>query len=82
MVLGAFGGLIFATDYESGLLVGRVIALIYCLILGYLILSQKDQLSSAFAAFLFITAFLAYFLGALGGLMPVAYLSTIKNLKS
>ena len=80
--LAAFAGLIFAAGYEVGLVVGGVIAFFYCVILCYLILSQKNQLTTAFAAFLFITAFLAYALGALGGLIPVAYLSTIKNLKS
>ena len=80
--LAAFAGLIFAAGYEAGLVVGGVIAFFYCVILCYLILSQKNQLTSAFAAFLFITAFLAYALGTLGGLIPVAYLSTIKNLKS
>ena len=82
ITLGALGGLIFAVDYNTGLIVGGVIAFIYCVFLCYLILSQKNQLTTAFAAFLFITAFLAYALGALGGLIPVAYLSTIKNLKS
>jgi hypothetical protein len=82
LVLAMFAALIFAIDFESGAIVGNVIAVIYCLILGYQILSAKNQLSSAFTAFLFITAFLSYFLGALGGLIPVAYLSTIKNLKS
>tara|TARA_B100000131_G_scaffold297156_1_gene315635 strand:- start:740 stop:1072 length:333 start_codon:yes stop_codon:yes gene_type:complete len=82
LVLGGLGGFIFASDFESGVLVGQVIAPIYCLVLGILILSQKDQLSSAHSSALFIVAILAYFFGVLGGLIPVAYLSTIKNLTS
>ena len=33
ITLGAFAGLIFATDYDTGILVGRVMGLVYCLIL-------------------------------------------------
>ena len=80
-ILLAMGcGLIFATDFESGVLVGLVIAPIYCLAVGYLILSQKDQLSSSYASLLIIAAILGYYFGALGGLIPIAFLSTIKNL--
>ncbi len=79
-VLGGIGGLIFASDYNTGLIVGHVVSVIYCTTLSYLILSAKGQLSTPFSAFIFITAFLSYFLGALGGIVPVAYLSTIKNL--
>ena len=79
-ILGAIGGGIFASDFDSGLIVGQVISVIYCTILSYLMLSAKGQLSTPFSAFIFITAFLSYFLGALGGIVPVAYLSTIKNL--
>ena len=81
IALAALGGLVFGSDYETGMLVGHVIAVIYCTILSYLILSAKGQLSNAFSAFIFITAFLSYFIGTLGGLIPVAYLSTINNLK-
>ena len=80
-VLGGVVGLIFGKDFESALFAGQVFAPIYSLILGYLALSQKDQLSSVYAALLLVIAILAIFSGALGGLIPVAYLSTIKNLK-
>ena len=80
--LAALGGLIFATNSSDGAIVGHVIAVIYCTSLSYLILSANDQLSTAFSAFIFITAFLSYLLGGVGGLIPVAYLSTINNLKS
>ena len=82
LALGALGGAVFASDYETGMLVGHVIAVVYCTILSYIILSAKGQLSNAFSAFIFITAFLSYFIGTIGGLIPVAYLSTINNLKS
>ena len=82
VALGALGGLVFGTDFETGMLVGHVIAVIYCTVLSYLILSAKAQLSNAFSAFIFITAFLSYFIGSIGGLIPVAYLYTINNLKS
>tara|TARA_B100001093_G_C26616438_1_gene922535 strand:- start:367 stop:720 length:354 start_codon:yes stop_codon:yes gene_type:complete len=82
VALGGIGGLLFASDFESGLLAGHIISVIYCLFLAYQILSEKNQLNSAFSAFLFIAGFMAYLIGALGGLIPIAYLSTIKNLKS
>ena len=81
-VLGAVSGMIFASTYSEGLIVGRVVGVLYCTILSYLVLSAKGQLSTSFSAFIFITAILSYFLGALGGIISVAYLSTIKNLKS
>ena len=82
IALAALGGLVFGSDYETGMVVGHVIAVVYCTILSYIILSAKGQLSNAFSAFIFITAFLSYFIGTIGGLIPVAYLSTINNLKS
>ena len=77
--IGAFGGLIFASDWESGLLVGQVLSTIYCLFLGFLILSHKKQLNSAYAFALIIAFILGYF-SLVVGLIPVAYLSTIRNL--
>tara|TARA_B100001093_G_scaffold123911_1_gene116524 strand:+ start:305 stop:643 length:339 start_codon:yes stop_codon:yes gene_type:complete len=82
VVLGGISGGVFATDFESGLVVGHVIGVGYCLFIGFQILLKKDQLNSPYTAFLFIVAILSYFIGALGGLIPVAYLSTIKNSKS
>lgn len=83
LTLGVTSVYVFgANTYESGLIVGQVLAFFYCPFLGYLILSQKRQLNTSYAALLPIIAFLAYFLGALGGLVPVAYLTTIKNPES
>lgn len=82
VALIAILGTIFATDFESGLVAGHVMGVGYCLIMGFQILLRKDQLNSPYTAFLFIVAIMSYFIGALGGLIPVAYLSTIKNLKS
>ena len=81
LAIGAISGLIFANDFDTGIIVGHVVGVSYCLFLGFLILFQKDHLSTPFVAFLFVIAILSYFIGALGGLIPVAYLSTIKNLK-
>ena len=81
-VIAGISGVIFATDVDTSFIVGQVVSVVYCLFLGFLILLQKDQLNTPFAAFLFVIAILSYFFGALGGLIPVAYLSTVKNLKS
>ncbi len=83
IVLGGLSGLIFLSDTgDEGIIFVQLIGVGYCLFLGLLILLQKDQLNTPFAAFLFVIAILSYFIGALGGLIPVAYLSTVKNLKS
>ena len=82
IALGAFGGAVFGSDFETGMLVGHVLAVVYCTILSFLILSAKGQLSNAHSVFIFLSAYLSYSGGALGGLIPVAYLSTINNLKS
>ena len=79
--LTALVGAIFAVDFESGLLYGQIIAFLYCLFIGYLILSSKGQLSR-YGVSIFVIAILGYFLGLLGGLVPVAYLATIKSLRS
>jgi len=72
---------IFAVDFESGLTVGQISAFLYCPFIGFQILSSKGQLSR-YGVSIFGIAILAYFLGCLGGLIPVAYLSTIKSLRS
>jgi|TARA_B100001063_G_C16256626_1_gene307917 hypothetical protein len=74
-------GAIFSINYESGYLAGQIIAFIYCIFIGYLILSEKGQLKSGYSISIFMIAILAYFFGCLGGLVPVAYLSTIKSLR-
>ena len=80
--LGAFSGMVFASTYSEGLIVGQVVGVLYCIILSYLVVSSKGLLSTSFSGFIFITAILSYFIGAVGGIIPVAYLSTIKNIKS
>lgn len=77
MTLGA----IFAVDFESGLTVGQILAFLYCPFIGFQILSSKGQLSR-YGVLIFGIAILAYFFGCLGGLIPVAYLTTIKSLRS
>ena len=72
---------IFAVDFESGLTVGQISAFLYCPFIGFQILSSKGQLSR-YGVSIFGIAILAYFLGCLGGLIPVAYLYTIKSLRS
>ena len=72
---------IFAVDFESGLTVGQISAFLYCPFIGFQILFSKGQLSR-YGVSIFGIAILAYFLGCLGGLIPVAYLSTIKSLRS
>ncbi len=78
--ISLFGLGFFTSDISSAYAVGTLFSFFYCPFLGYLILSKKKQLNSAYSTLLIISAVLAYLYGALGGLIPVAYLSTLKNL--
>ena len=60
IALGAIGGAVFASDFETGMLVGHVLSVVYCTILSFLILSAKGQLSNANSAFIFLTVYLSY----------------------
>lgn len=63
--------------YEFGVKVGGIVAVIVCTVTAFLILKAKKLLSRFEYVLLGILAgIVALFLGALGGLIPVAYLST------
>jgi H+/Cl- antiporter ClcA len=81
----------FATGFIAGALnpenvkhaafvAGGIFSVVYCVTLAILIAVKKSQTSS-FQTLLIIgiTAIASIFLGALGGLIPVAYLTTIPN---
>lgn len=65
---------------HAALVAGSIFAVIYCITIAILI-AVKKSLTSSFQTLLLIgiTAITSIFLGALGGLIPVAYLTTIPN---
>lgn len=69
-----------STDKQLAFRLGNVFGIIVCLTLSILI-AQKKKLFSSFKALLIIalTGVLSALLGCIGGLIPVAYLSTVKS---
>ncbi len=65
---------------HAALVAGSIFAVVSCVTIAILIALKKSQTSS-FRTLLIIgiTAIASIFLGALGGLIPVAYLTTIPN---
>ena len=71
----------FADEFQAGAAVGQNAAVIFCLALSFMILYKKKKLQS-FGLVLIgvLSGFCAIFLGGLLGLVPTAYLTTIKKL--
>ncbi len=80
-IAGGIAGVITGgEDHEFLMRVGGGIAILVCLLLAVLVVSAKGLWSSFLALLLVLAAGgLAAVLGALLGLIPVAYLSTVKS---
>lgn len=79
MVLAAIFGLIANQqgNFNLGMRIGNVIAIIACLFLSFMILKSKNKLDNGlFILLSLLSGVLAYFGGGLLGLIPIAYLST------
>lgn len=80
MAAGFVGALIFGLEYEGGLRLGVLIAVIACSYLSFTTASLKGiKNKPGVIALIVITPVLALFLGGLGGLIPVAALSTFDS---
>ena len=63
--------------YGYGLVVGNIVAIVISLGISFLILKEKNLLGNfGFILIALLSGVLALFLGALGGLIPAAYLTT------
>jgi hypothetical protein len=63
--------------HQLGVKAGRITGVIYCLALAVITASKKSLLSSFKVLVLVVLSpLIALFLGAMGGLIPVAYLTT------
>ena len=66
-------------DFESSIRLGNVIAIFVCLIISTLIVTQKKEVSFKTVSLILASGILAVFLGALAGLIPAAYLTTLEK---
>jgi peptidoglycan/LPS O-acetylase OafA/YrhL len=83
-IIGALAGILNPDNAEeAGFKAGSISAVIMSVFLSVLICSKKHLFSSFKAISLIaIAALLSVFSGTLGGLIPVAYLTTLKSEKA
>lgn len=80
-LLGSALGIVMDASYSFnfGLKVGNVTAIIITVVTAFLILKEKKLLSNfGYILLVLLSVILAVFLGGLGGLIPVAFLTTRK----
>lgn len=84
LVVGIIVGMLNPDNPEqAGFIGGNISAVVLCFILAVVIASKKKLFSSFKTLFLVvITALAALFLGTIGGLIPVSYLTTESNRKA
>ena len=64
-------------NYNFGLIIGNIVAIVVSLGVSFLILKEKKLLGNfGFILIASLSGVLAVFLGGLGGLIPAAYLTT------
>ncbi len=74
-----YGIFVWTPELEVANFLGRILALIFCLILSFLILWKKGIWNNFFYIVLFIfSGILSLFLWGIWGLIPIAYLTTVK----
>ena len=70
----------FEEQIQAGVIVGQYFGVIACLILSFVVLYKKKKLQSFGPLLvLVLSGFCAIFLGALLGLIPTAYLTTLES---
>lgn len=80
IVTGALSGLIFATDFDAGVMLGRYLAIALCLGLSFLVLIKKRKLQNfGLVIVALLSGVGAYLLGGFLGLAVTAYLSTVES---
>ena len=78
-VIGYIGGSIGLMDYDSAYFSGWMGSIIFCFVLSFGILFKKKMLKSGFVLMAIFSGILAVLGGGLLGLIPTAYLTTIKK---
>lgn len=79
IAISALLGMIFAGDFEMGVMLGQTLAVIVCLGLSFLVLFKKNKLRSPGPIAIALLAGVgAYLLGGILGLTATAYLTTLE----
>lgn len=79
-VVGTIAGSLTSGDpFQAGFIAGNIFAIIMCGFLATIVSLKKSLLSFKTFFLIAITVLLSIFIGALGGLIPVAYLTTMQN---
>jgi hypothetical protein len=82
LIIAMSFGILIANSFETGFVVGNIVAVILCLTVSFSILVQKNALSLGKILIALSSGLLAVLGGGLLGLIPVSYLSTIPNNKT
>ena len=81
MIIGALAGLMFQISFKQGVQAGAIIAIIVSIALAVTVLKSKNQLGNfGYIMLILLSGVLAIFIGGIGGLIPVAYLTTVEDL--
>jgi hypothetical protein len=78
-LLGALAGGSTAFTGGDPLIAGLIAGVIYCPIIAFKVLSGKNRMDPGGIALIIFTALIAYYVGAIFALMPVAYCSTLSK---
>ncbi|MGL5511437.1 MAG: hypothetical protein ACRDB1_17625 [Microcoleaceae cyanobacterium] len=82
VLIGAICGALFGaitgnSDFATGLRVGQTVSIILCLALSIAITMKKNQINFKAILLILLSGVLASILGALGGLIPIAFLTKL-----
>lgn len=79
-LLAGIAGVAFGASPEQGFQIGSISAIFFALILSIQV-SRAKGIMKDYRTFIVIllSGFLAVFIGGLGGLIPIAYLTTIES---
>jgi len=74
---GLFGVITGNSDFVTGMRVGQTVVTILCLALAIAITLKKNQIGFKSILLILLSGILSLFLGALGGLIPIAFLTKL-----
>ena len=83
-ILGGFIGIIskigfFGMSSQSGFYIGNAVAILFCIILSFVILNKKIAYTPINVSIALLAGFLSIFGGGILGLLPILYLTMIEN---
>jgi len=79
LLLPSSGGT-FDQGFEKGYVMGSIVAVFYCPFIAFLVLGAKNRLNELrYIVICLLSIIIALFLGGFFGLIPAAYLTTLKK---